>query len=348
MSTESSPATGRRHQKQGRSNLSTEETPTSRLASERCCPECESDDLVVQQNETYCEGCGLVVHRDDLDRRRRWNYTESGREPERTGSPTTHRLHDRGLSTDIGYYQDGAGNPLDSNTQRLFSRLRRWDAQSKVPSKRDKSLRDGLSEIARLISVLDLSDSVFDEAVDIYRNAWDANLLKGRSIEAIASGSVFAACRLEQLPRHRSEVADVARVDSDAINNAYTQMNRELELAIPPPLPQDFLPRIASAIGAGNYIEQRARELLLCPAVGRLSNGRPPSGVAAAALYHAQQAETGEKRASQKAIAEAGFTSTLTIRTIWRKLQELEEEGKLCENADTIPTLHTDSNPVKQ
>jgi transcription initiation factor TFIIB len=199
-------------------------------------------------------------------------------------------------------------------------------------------LRDGLSEIARLISVLDLSDSIFDEAVDIYRKAWDANLLKGRSIEAIASGSVFAACRLEQLPRHRSEVADVARVDSDAIDNAYGQLNRELELAIPPPLPQDFLPRIASVIGAGNHVEQRARELLLCPAVGRLSNGRPPSGVAAAALYHVQQAERDGKHASQKAIAEAGFTSALTIRTIWRKLQELEEEGKLCENADTIPT----------
>jgi transcription initiation factor TFIIB len=305
--------------------------PPPKTITEHVCPECATDEhLVVDGDETYCEACGLIVARDDLDRTLRWVDTDDGREPDRGGAPTTTRLHDKGLSTEIGHYCDGYGRQLSSQTQRRFSRLRKWNNQSKTDSKRARSLRTGLGEVARLVSALELSDSIHDRAADIYREAWTAELLTGRSIEALATASVFAACRLERLPRHLDEIAEVARVDVHDINRAYKRMNQDLELATPPPLPQDFLPRIASAVDASSRIERRAYQLVTSPSVGILANGRQPSSVAAACLYHAYQ-EGGKSnvRITQRVLAEEGYTTATTIRNIWKELKALAETGDL-------------------
>jgi len=309
----------------------------------RICPECDTDEfLVTEADETYCTECGVVISDEPLDRSRRWIDTQDGRERER-GEPTTRRLHDKGLSTDIGYYRDGKGQWLPSDTRRRFSRLRKWDSRSKTPSKHQLSLREGLTEIARLVSALELGDSIYDQAVDTYREAWSNDLLPGRSIEAIATGSLFAACRLERLPRQLEEFDAVSRVEETAVKNAYRTLNRELNLATPPPLPQDFVPGIANTVGAGEKLERRARQLAISPEVGKLANGRSPSSVAAACLYQAH-VEHGKQdiRITQVELAEAAFTTTVTLRSVWVEIRDLVENEKLPDSNASLETLSTE------
>lgn len=295
-----------------------------------CCTECNTDEfLISEQSETYCRECGVVISREPLDRSRRWVNSPSGRVRER-GAPTTFRLHDKGLSTDIGYYRDGYGRWLPAKTRRRFSRLRKWDSRSKTQSKRQRSLRGGLVEIARLVSVLELGDSIHDRAVVVYREAWSNDFLPGRSIEAIATGSVYAACRLERLPRHLDEIAAVARIDEDKVKGAYKTLNRDLHLATPPPLPQDFVSSIASAVDASDRVEYRTHQLVRQPEIGALANGRSPSSIAAACLYHSSL--QGEKQATtltQESLAKAAYTSTTTLRSVWFDIRELDDNGKL-------------------
>ncbi|WP_251344567.1 transcription initiation factor IIB [Haloplanus halophilus] len=257
--------------------------------------------------------------------------TDDGdRQPARGGTPTTIRRHDKGLPTQIGYYRDGYGNQLSSKTQRRFNRLRKWDDRAKASSTHLQSLRTGLGEIARLVSATDLPTSIHDRAARLFRDAWDANLLRGRSIEAIATASIFAACRLERLPRFLEELATVARVEETDIKNAYKLLNRELDLATPPPLPQDFLPRLANAVDAHRRVERRAHQLVTAPAVGILANGRQPAGVAAACLYHAhKESEMKNLRLTQQRLADAGYTTSTTIRNVRRKLLALNDASDL-------------------
>lgn len=299
--------------------------------SQRMCPECEtSDELRTDGEETYCEACGLVVATDDLDRSRTWVDTHDGSEPKRGGNAITLWRHDKGLSTDIGHYKDGHGNTLSSETRRKFHRLRRWDSQSKTPTTRDKSLQTGLGEIGRLVSALELSDTIRDRAVAIYREAASVDLLKGRSVEAIASGSVFAACRLERLPRHLGEITAVARCDETSLKSAYKTLNNTLNLATPPPLPQDFIPRLASAVNADPRLERRARQLATAPAVGSLVSGRSPVGVAAGCLYFAhRESDNRPQRITQTDLSEEGDISPITIRSMYRELETLAESGDL-------------------
>jgi transcription initiation factor TFIIB len=303
----------------------------SESTDELRCPECVTDEyLVVDDEETFCGECGLVLVRDNLDRRLRLVDTDDGRELERGGAPTTLRLHHKGLPTEIGYKIDGYDRPLSSQTKRRFRRLRKWDSRAKAGSSRDRSLRFGLGEIARLVSSLELSDSIHDRAVDLYREVSSEGMLTGRSIESMSTACVYAACRLERLPHTLKETGEVARVDTDEINRDYKSLNRELELATPPPLPQDYVPRLASAVDASPRVERRASQLARSNAVGVLANGRQPNGVAAACLYHVyKECERSNVGLTQQSLAEEGYTTPTTIRKLWRELQGLADDGEL-------------------
>ena len=295
------------------------------------CPECTIDEyLVVDDEETYCGACGLVLASDMLDRQLRWVDTGDGQEPERGGAPTTHRLHHKGLPTEIGYNIDGYGRPLSSQTKRRFRRLRKWNNRSKAGSSRDRSLRTGLGEIARLVSVLELPGSLHDRAVDLYREVCEKEMLAGNSIEGIATACVYAACRLERLPHTLKEIGEFARVETKEISRDYKDLNRDLELATPPPLPQDYIPSLVSAADASSRLERRATQLAKSNAVGVLANGRQPNCVAAACLYHAHK-ESGRSniRLTQQTLAEEGYTTPTTLRKFWKELKTLAADGKL-------------------
>jgi transcription initiation factor TFIIB len=329
----------RTHQQTLRSNLESESRSQSEgedehqeQVNEHTCPECATDEhLVVDGTETYCQACGLVVARDILDRQLQWETADDGEKQRvRGGAPTTIRRHDKGLPTEIGYYKDGYGNELPSKIQRRFNRLRKWDDRAKADSTRARSLRTGLGEVSRLVSAAELSASIHDRAAKLFRDAWNANLLHGRDIESVATASIFAACRLERVPRFLEDFAAVARVGESDIKSAYKSLNHELELATPPPLPQDFLPQLADAVDAHPRISRRANQIATAPAVGILANGRQPSGVAAACLYYAhEESELTNIRLTQQELAAAGHTTATTIRKNYRGLVSLQDSDDL-------------------
>jgi len=72
---------------------------------------------------------------------------------------------------------------------------------------------------------------VRDQACQLFRSAQNENLLRGRSIEAIAAASVYGACRCNGLSRLVvGEVSEMARVVESRVTNAYKTLNEELGL----------------------------------------------------------------------------------------------------------------------
>jgi len=134
---------------------------------------------------------------------------------------------------------------------------------------------------------LELSDSIRDQACQLFRSAQNEDLLRGRSIEAIATASVYGACRCNDRPVILDEVADSARVELSRVRNAYKTLNTELGLPTPPRRPQSFIPRFASELDVADTVRQRAFELAKGAEATIISNGCQPTGVAAACLYKA-------------------------------------------------------------
>ncbi|RDZ36098.1 transcription initiation factor IIB, partial [Haloferax sp. Atlit-19N] len=174
-----------------------------------------------------CEDCGLVIDEQRIDHGPEWR-TYDDEEHERTGAPLTAARHDRGLSTEIGRGTDAKGNEISGQKRRRLARMRREQTRGRWRSKAERNLAHGLGEVRRLASALELSDSVRDQACQLFRSAQNEDLLRGRSVEAIAAASVYGACRCNGLSRLVDDVSEMARVAESRVTNAYKTLNEEL------------------------------------------------------------------------------------------------------------------------
>nr|WP_246391704.1 hypothetical protein [Halosimplex pelagicum] len=115
-------------------------------------------------------------------------------ERERTGAPLTAARNDRGLSAEIWRGTDANGNELSGQKRRRLARMCREQTRGRWRSKAEQNLAHGLDEVRRLASALDLSQSLCDQACRLVRSTQNEDLLRGRSIGALAAASVYGAC----------------------------------------------------------------------------------------------------------------------------------------------------------
>jgi transcription initiation factor TFIIB len=282
------------------------------------CPECEGT-LATDGGETRCTKCGLILDEYRIDHRGAPTYPEDEDSRARTGAPLTQARHDRGLSTKIGDNLDGNGGKLPDAKRKQLTRLRREHNRAKFQSKSERNLSHGCTEIARLVSALGLSKAVREHASQLFRTAQNEDLLHGRSIEAMAAGCVYAVCRLTNHTRTLDVVVEVSRVDHDAIWNAYSVLNRELELPTPPRRPREYIPGHASAVDLPPETERFARQLAERAFEAEISIGPNPSGFAAACLEVA--ADQQDVEVYQYELAEAAGVSPMTVRKNREALQ---------------------------
>ena len=82
------------------------------------CPECGGNVVTDSEHgETVCQDCGLVVEEDEIDHGPEWRAFDSSEKDRksRVGAPTTNMMHDKGLSTNIGWQnKDAYGRSLSS------------------------------------------------------------------------------------------------------------------------------------------------------------------------------------------------------------------------------------------
>ena len=290
------------------------------------CPECSGTVVNEADNaERVCSECGLVVKETELDRGPEWRAFDSAERDEksRVGSPSTPLQHDKGLSTQIGWKnEDANGNTLSKKRRQQMARLRKRDEWFRVRSPRERTLKQALGEIQRMGSALGCNNEVREMSSIIFRRAAEEDLLLGRSIEAVATASLYAACREANIPRTPSEIANVSRVDKLSVERAYRSIVSTLGLAVEATLPRNYTPQFTSALDLDDpeRVEKVARELLDAAREENLHSGRSPSGLAGSAIYAA--AISLDEDITQPEVAESSDTTCVTIREHYRDLLE--------------------------
>jgi transcription initiation factor TFIIB len=283
------------------------------------CPECDGR-VTTNTHETVCDDCGLILNDEALDHGPQYcKADENASKRRRTGAPNTVARHDHGIGSTIGRTEDANGRTLSGKKRRQLGRLRREHTRAKIGSKANRNLLSGLVDIRRMTAALGVSESIRNQACQLFRTAQSEDVLRGRSIETIASGSVYAVCRLNEYPRTFEEIARVSKLDDGKVRLGYKVLNRELDLPVPPAGPEQYLPQIASETDVSNRTESRARALLEDATGEAVTNGCNPAGAAAGALYVAGQ-ETGEYL-TQAEIADAADVSNVTVRERYRDIE---------------------------
>jgi transcription initiation factor TFIIB len=290
----------------------------------RECPECGSTDLVESQDrdERFCGECGLVVDASRIDRGPEWRaYTTQERwARSRVGAPSTALLHDRGLTTTIGWQdRDSSGKPLGAEQRRRLERLRTWQARIRTDMPGERNLELALSEIERMGSALEVPRSTRERAGTLYREALDADIPEGRAIESVAAAALYAACRADDIPRSLHEIAEVSRVARDRIARTSRQLVATLDLRLPPVDPKRYVPRFCTELGLGSEAASEAQRLLDRAAEsGERFSGKAPTGVAAGAVYTAAYRQ-GDDVTQDEAASVSGVTA-FTVRERHKEL----------------------------
>jgi transcription initiation factor TFIIB len=304
----------------------TEEDQEQAESEELVCPECGGALINdAEHGETVCEECGLVVEEDEIDPGPEWRAFDSSERDQksRVGAPTTQMMHDKGLSTNIGWQdKDAYGNALSSRQREKMQRLRTWNERFRTRDSKERNLKQALGEIDRMASALGLPENVRETASVIYRRALDENLLPGRSIEGVSTAALYAAARQAGTPRSLDEIANVSRVEKMELTRTYRYIIRELNLEIKPADPKSYVPRFASDLDLSEESERRARQLLDAAKEQGVISGKSPVGLAAAAVYAASLL-TNEK-VTQSEVSEVADISEVTIRNRYKELLDAE------------------------
>lgn len=303
-----------------------EHTHRTTVGGPRQCPECESSALGPSDNggERVCYNCGLVIEEKNIDYGPEWRTfnSQENQQKSRTGDPTTLRRHDRGLTTDIDWKdRDAYGRTLSAKKRDKLRRLRAWQERIRTNNPGEHNLNIALSEIDRMASALGVPKSTREVAAAIYRKALSADLIRGRSIEGVATSALYAACRRAGFPRSLAEATTVSRIGQKELGRTYRYLATELELEIEPTNPKRFIPRFASKLELDESVQAKAREIIDRSADKDLLSGRSPTGFAGAALYTATL--ICDEPRTQKEIAEVSQVSTMTIRSRHRELVEV-------------------------
>jgi transcription initiation factor TFIIB len=289
------------------------------------CPECGSNHLSKDYSraELVCRNCGLVLDEDIIDHGPEWRAFDSEQREKRarTGAPMSYTIHDKGLSTVIGWKnRDSYGKSIPTKNRAQIYRLRKWARRIRISNATEKSLAIAFSELDRMASGMGLPRSVRETAAMIYRKAALKKLVRGRSIEGVTTAALYAACRQCHVPRTLDEISNIAQISRKDIGRTYRYVSRELGLKLLPTSPEDYISRFCSELKLSGDVRAKTLEILQEAAHRELTSGRGPTGMAAASLYIASVL-CGERR-TQREVAEVAGVTEVTIRNRYKEIAE--------------------------
>ncbi len=281
------------------------------------CPECRSSRVFRDEvrGELVCDSCGLVIGESSLEEGPEWSAysVEENERLSRVGPPRSPLTGSAGLTTVIpAAYRDGRGRAIPARSRQTFYRMRRLQRSLGSSKPGERSLPQMIRALNQVTASLGVPMHVKDEAAVLCRRAMEHRLLHGRSVEAVAAAAVYAACRIDRVPRTFDELAKATQVRRKTIAQTYNA----LLLASPVPVPQaraaDYIQRFCSELGVSNGVQTESLRMLKALEDAGESPSLSPPGTAAAAIYIASLT-CGERRA-QRRIARVAGVSEVTLR----------------------------------
>ncbi len=300
---------------------------TSQLEPEKVqrCPECGSTRFMRDYEcaEVVCMDCGFVITAKIADRGPEWRAFTNEQRAKRTrvGAPLTYTIHDKGLSTMIDWHdRDVYGKSLSPGQKAQVYRLRKWQRRIRVSDATERNLAFALSEITKIANNLNLPKNILETASVIYRKAVKERLIRGRSIQGVTAAAVYLACRQCKLARTLEEIAQASNVNKKEVGRSYRFLIKELDYFVPPVKPSQYITKFSNQLTMQGKVEEIAHKILATAKELKLTSGRGPTGIAAAASYIASVL-TGERK-TQREIAEIAQVTEVTIRNRYKELVE--------------------------
>jgi len=211
---------------------------------------------------------------------------------------------------------EGARKISESDRERLYKLSERQRRKKGTAIGRQRLVAQ--AEIDRLSSLLSIPGETRMVSMEIYREAWENDLIHGRSIEKILAASIYMACRRHNVPRTLDEIEDATKVGRKDIIKTSKLLANRLGMKLAPTSPLEYVGRFCAKLNLKKRIEERAIAIIKDALKSDITSGRGPTGIAAAAIYIA--AILCDDRKTQKDVAEATGVTEVTLRVRYKEI----------------------------
>ena len=183
------------------------------------CIECNSTKIVEQAGKYLCTNCG-IFNGIVIDFKQEWRYYGSednkGSDPSRCGIPTNELLPNSSIGSVIGFGSN------ESYVQKRIRNMQYWNA---IPYK-ESSLLEAFNNITTMCQNAGLSVCIIEEAKYMYKRVSELKTSRRTKKEAMKAASVYAACKLKNVPRNSKEIAKIFNIkDVKVMNKAVKRFN---------------------------------------------------------------------------------------------------------------------------
>jgi transcription initiation factor TFIIIB Brf1 subunit/transcription initiation factor TFIIB len=327
------------------------------------CSECHGD-IVLENGEYVCSVCGLIVYPQLVESE--YSVSQSTiynlGNAERTHSSLGERLHivdSLGSYIDYhnkAYFYDSQGEPLSSDRQALFRRLK-YHYDLKARTQKKETDYNALRVLNRVSALLRLSENVRNGAAFYYRKITSEKISAEISNKLITvSACLFIAIRefKECAPITIQELAEIFkglghRVSVRSIVRELPKLQSKLRINVHVRRSEEYLNRIVSSVVAQPEVSRKLQAAGIDPEEYRFSTssmaltilkelgpqtrgGRNPFILAVSAVYAADRKlseinETGQVL-TQRILARATGTAEYSLRdhfcTLLKKTLQLQ------------------------
>jgi transcription initiation factor TFIIB len=239
----------------------------------------------------------------------------------RVGPPSTPTIHDKGLGTIIDWRdEDVYGKRLGPKQKAQNYRLRKWQRRSRISDGTQRNIAIALSEINKIADSLTLPKNILETASTIYKKAAKQRLMRGRSVQGITAAAIYVACRQCGVTRSLEDIAQASNVNKKDVGRSYRFLVKELDYSIPSVESSQYITKFSNQLLMNGRSEEIAHKIFAAAKEDRLTSGRGPTGIAAAASYIASVL-AGERK-TQREIAEIAQVTEVTIRNRYKEMVE--------------------------
>ena len=287
------------------------------------CPECRAtlvDDI--QNGETICSGCGVVVADQIADNGPESlnSSMEDKMKLARATGHTTYSQHDLGITTEISIStKDYSGNTINNQVVRQMNNLRKWQQRVRVSTSRERRLSNVFTKMNEACNHLHLPKNVQETAAMIYRNLEGHVEVKGKSVVSITAATIYMACKqcdvVKSMEEICKEMCDPKEVKSKTklAGKYYRAIVMEMGQTTAPIVTMDkYISKISNMTQTDVRVERLALEIAQKTKDSSIADGKAPNGIAAAYLYVASVL-LGQNMLQRDVSSVAGVTE-VTIR----------------------------------
>jgi transcription initiation factor TFIIB len=290
------------------------------------CPECDSIDIEhdTERGEIHCSSCGIVISDTHIDHGPEWRvfHGEQGNDRSRTGAPTGDWNNGLAPSTEIGWKdRDSFGRVIPARNRAQIYRLRRWQRRIRRLKTAQRNMLWGFNEIDKICATKELPPNVIEMSKTIFKKASELNLLQGRSLECMVAATIYASCRIHDVPRTLNEIASGISVTKRDLGRTYMKICREMQLKTGVSDPSAYISRFCSRLKLNGETLTIALDYVGKVCGSGYSSGKDPAGIAASVIYIATLV-TGQTR-TQGEVSNASGVTEVTIRKRYKEIIQM-------------------------